>query len=204
VLGLAAACAGARPGVNELDGSSRRPLVVTHRSMRGAGFPENTLEAMANAIQGGSGGLEVDVSFTRDGRLVLWHDEDPRAPGETWPLAYDVGGPAPWHCPRSALPSARALGVAAVSLARPVLGLGAWEAFVASIRADRADLEAEVQAGGPRRRLLVWTLDREDELRAAIGLGVDVIITDEPALLEQLLGRPGPVDRDQLPAPAPG
>jgi glycerophosphoryl diester phosphodiesterase len=309
LLPRATACAAGAPALLPAGVAPGRPLAVTHRGAAGDAFPENTLEALRHALRAGARGVEVDVSFTRDGRLVLWHDEDPRtagatarrlgaAPGPyrplvpvdarrplpelrwaearlalgytrgdgkrlpfavplleealavvraqpavrlvvldlktaagpatgaayapalrralegsgleperllllhrdplvvrhlqralggTWALAHDGGGGGP----ASALASAQALGTPVVSLARAPCGPGAWAALVASVRGARAGIEAEVQAGLPRRRLLVWTLDREAELREAIALGVDLIVTDEPARLEALLA-PGP------------
>jgi glycerophosphoryl diester phosphodiesterase len=51
-------------------------FVVAHRG--GAGLrPENTLAAFANAIELGAEGFELDVHLTRDGELVVHHDERP-------------------------------------------------------------------------------------------------------------------------------
>jgi glycerophosphoryl diester phosphodiesterase len=48
-------------------------LIIGHR-----GAPhqacENTLESFAQALHLGANALELDVSITRDGHLVLWHD----------------------------------------------------------------------------------------------------------------------------------
>lgn len=61
------------------------PLVISHRTNEGDA-PENTLLGIARAIEGGCDAVEVDVRATRDGVLVLLHDEtlarttgDPRA-----------------------------------------------------------------------------------------------------------------------------
>ena len=50
-------------------------MIVT--SHRGAGFlePENTLRAIRRAIALGADQVELDVQLTRDGHLVLMHDE---------------------------------------------------------------------------------------------------------------------------------
>jgi glycerophosphoryl diester phosphodiesterase len=51
--------------------------VVAHRG--GAGLrPENTLAAFAHAIELGAEGFEFDVHRTRDGELVVHHDERPK------------------------------------------------------------------------------------------------------------------------------
>ena len=61
------------------------PLVISHRTNEGDA-PENTLLGIARAIEDGCDVVEVDVRATRDGVLVLLHDEtltrttgDPRA-----------------------------------------------------------------------------------------------------------------------------
>ncbi len=50
-------------------------MIVT--SHRGAGFlePENTLRAIRRAIELGADQVEIDVQLTRDGHLILMHDE---------------------------------------------------------------------------------------------------------------------------------
>jgi glycerophosphoryl diester phosphodiesterase len=53
---------------------SERPLLIAHRG--GPKYaPENTLAAFRNAIQAGVDMLECDVQRTRDGGLVVIHDE---------------------------------------------------------------------------------------------------------------------------------
>ncbi|MBM4411781.1 MAG: hypothetical protein FJ037_10820 [Chloroflexi bacterium] len=61
------------------------PLVISHRTNAGDA-PENTLLGIARAIEDGCDVVELDVRATRDGVLVLLHDEtlartagDPRA-----------------------------------------------------------------------------------------------------------------------------
>jgi glycerophosphoryl diester phosphodiesterase len=49
------------------------PLTVAHRGARSTA-PENTLEAVAAAIDAGSDLIEVDVHLAADGSLVLCHD----------------------------------------------------------------------------------------------------------------------------------
>lgn len=51
-----------------------KPLQIAHRG--GAGlWPENTLEAFTHAIDAGADGIELDVHLSRDGVLVVHHDE---------------------------------------------------------------------------------------------------------------------------------
>jgi len=57
------------PGVTRVE-----PLLVGHRGVRGQA-PENTVAAFRLALDAGLDGLEIDVQRTRDGSLVLVHDE---------------------------------------------------------------------------------------------------------------------------------
>lgn len=65
-----------------------RPLHIAHRG--GAGlWPENTIEAFEHAILDGADGIELDVHLTRDGVLVVHHDESlkpviARGPDGAW------------------------------------------------------------------------------------------------------------------------
>jgi glycerophosphoryl diester phosphodiesterase len=52
----------------------RRTLVWAHRGASGYA-PENTLEAFQKAIDLKADGIELDVQMTKDGRLVIIHDE---------------------------------------------------------------------------------------------------------------------------------
>jgi len=61
-----------RPGHPYLAGA---PLLIAHRGGAGLG-PENTLDAFSNAVhQWGADMLEMDVRATRDGEIVVIHDE---------------------------------------------------------------------------------------------------------------------------------
>lgn len=51
-----------------------RPLVIAHRGVTTEG-PENSIAALRAVIASGAQGVEIDVRATRDGALVLWHDE---------------------------------------------------------------------------------------------------------------------------------
>jgi glycerophosphoryl diester phosphodiesterase len=51
-----------------------RPLVIAHRGNK-ALYPENTLLALEDAVELGVDALEVDARLTRDGQLVIFHDE---------------------------------------------------------------------------------------------------------------------------------
>lgn len=51
-----------------------RPLVFAHRGASGY-FPENTLPAFKEAVRMGADGIELDIHKTKDGQLVVIHDE---------------------------------------------------------------------------------------------------------------------------------
>ena len=53
---------------------SEKTFVWAHRGASGY-RPENTLEAFALAAEMGADGVELDVHFTRDGQVVVIHDE---------------------------------------------------------------------------------------------------------------------------------
>lgn len=50
------------------------PVNFAHRGAS-ARAPENTLEAFRGAVRAGADGLELDVHLTRDGRVVVIHDD---------------------------------------------------------------------------------------------------------------------------------
>ncbi len=53
----------------------RRPLVFGHRGASGR-LPENTLASFRLALEEGADVLETDVHLTRDGQVVVAHDDD--------------------------------------------------------------------------------------------------------------------------------
>ncbi len=58
-----------------LEALSRRPFsVVGHRGAAGV-KPENTLASLEYAVENGADVVEVDVRATKDGKLILLHDE---------------------------------------------------------------------------------------------------------------------------------
>ncbi len=56
--------------------SDRIPLVSAHRGGPYPGFPENAIETFANVIKFTPAIIELDVAMTKDGVLVLMHDDN--------------------------------------------------------------------------------------------------------------------------------
>ena len=52
-----------------------KPLIYAHRGAS-AYAPENTMAAFYEAEKRGADGIELDVQMTKDGVLVVLHDED--------------------------------------------------------------------------------------------------------------------------------
>jgi glycerophosphoryl diester phosphodiesterase len=48
--------------------------ILAHRGFS-AGFPENTMKAFVEANKAGADGIEIDVQLTKDGEVVVIHDE---------------------------------------------------------------------------------------------------------------------------------
>lgn len=48
--------------------------IIAHRGSKGT-RPENTLPAFIAAIEDGADGIETDVHLSRDGQLIIMHDE---------------------------------------------------------------------------------------------------------------------------------
>lgn len=55
--------------------SDRIPMVSAHRGGPYPGFPENAIETFANVLQYTPAIIELDVAMTKDGVLVLMHDD---------------------------------------------------------------------------------------------------------------------------------
>lgn len=54
--------------------SVNRPIVFAHRGASGY-LPENTIPAFEKAVAMGANGIELDIHKTKDGQLVVIHDE---------------------------------------------------------------------------------------------------------------------------------
>ena len=63
-----------RFGAGEDRTVSRKTKIWAHRGASGYA-PENTMEAFTLAVQMGADGVELDVQLTKDGQIVVIHDE---------------------------------------------------------------------------------------------------------------------------------
>lgn len=52
------------------------PLIIGHRGVSADAAPENTLAAFHQAVEQGADGIELDVQFSADGKIVVIHDDD--------------------------------------------------------------------------------------------------------------------------------
>ena len=70
---------------NQIATVQQSPLIWAHRGASGYA-PENTLLAFKKAIELGANGIELDVQMTKDGELVVCHDEtiDRTSNGSGW------------------------------------------------------------------------------------------------------------------------
>jgi glycerophosphoryl diester phosphodiesterase len=66
-----------------------------------------------------------------------------------------------------------------------------WHGNYQAIHPHFSNVHAGVvdRAHAEGKRVNVWTVDGEADMRRMIGLGVDGLITDDPALACRLLGR---------------
>lgn len=59
---------------NLLDMSYKTPLLISHRGYSSV-YPENTMSAFAGALDIGADYIELDVQITKDGQIVVFHDD---------------------------------------------------------------------------------------------------------------------------------
>jgi len=183
----------------DLHALARRPAIVSHRTNAGDA-PENTLHGIEAAIRDGCEAVEVDVRATREGALVLFHDEtlervtgDPRRLAEVTLsdlAALRVHGPrgavAPIPTLRAALDAIagrcaivvdlpmRGLDAAIIDVVREA-GAEAWTWFTAHPPEDAAALRRAC----PRSRVFLsvaphptWVRDLSDAIDVATRLGL--------------------------------
>ena len=179
----------------------RTPAVVSHRTNAGSA-PENTLAGIEAAVRDGCAAVEVDVRATRDGALVLLHDETlERTTGDPRRLdavtldelraltvldAFDTG--VPQRVPTLAEALALLDGRIAIEIDLPMRGLEA--AIAAEVRAAGAESWTWFTAHPPEDAVALhhacpgahvylsvaphptWVRDLEDAIEVAARLGL--------------------------------
>lgn len=242
-----------------------RPAVIAHRGAS-AHAPENTLAAFELAVAQGADAIEFDVKLTRDGHVIVLHDQtldrttDGHGDLRQVPLGalrrLDAGGGFAERFRGERIPTLEEvfeavgqrilMNIELTNYATPLDGLvpavaalvkkfrleervlfssfyphnlrrakrllpqvpcglltwagwmGWWgrtvgvrgrvyEALHPNLQDADAGLVRRVQASG--RRVHVWTVNAEADLRRMIEAGVDGIFTDDPLLALRLLGR---------------
>jgi len=241
------------------------PIVIAHRGDN-THAPENTLAAFKLAADKGADAIEFDAKLTRDGHVIIIHDQTvdrtTNGHGEVRRMSFgalrdlDAGTLFPGRFPGEKIPTLEEIFetvgkrlyinveltnyatpfdalvpevvkiVKAFGLEKRVLfssffahnlvkarkllpevpcGLLTWSNWMGKwgrttgYRRDTyaalhpnivnvdAGLVSRVHAAG--KRLNVWTVNGEENLKRMIGCGVDGIFTDDPALALELLGR---------------
>jgi glycerophosphoryl diester phosphodiesterase len=108
--------------------STDTPQLIAHRGYAGEN-PENTIPAVrAAAADSRTDGIEIDVRATRDGRLIVFHDDDlrrltdaPRSIRDTpiWELSYETVSSYPIGDSDASIPTLTAV-LAAIPASIPV------------------------------------------------------------------------------------
>lgn len=111
-----------------------------------------------------------------------------RTTGQQVALAFDTEGPqgillGDWP---SAVQRNQSAGTRFALWGQPVITFQSSYAFLTQ-EVQRRDAINATRPAQERLRFIVWTLNDQDDLCAAVGLGVDGIITDEPGRLRHLV-----------------
>jgi len=75
-----------------MDGNTQGVMIMAHRGYSGVA-PENTIPAFEAAVEAGATAVELDVQMTKDGKIVVLHDDNiKRTTGvnaNIWDVTYD-------------------------------------------------------------------------------------------------------------------
>jgi glycerophosphoryl diester phosphodiesterase len=148
----------------------RRPLLIGHRGYP-ARYPENTLAAFTGAMDAGCDMIELDVTLTRDRRVVVIHDDTlDRTTNGSGPVrdrtveemrTLDAGS---WFAPRFAAERVPLLDeVIALTAGRCMLNIEIKEsAFEEGYPPDAIEHQVAelVKTGGAMDRVIVSSFDR--------------------------------------------
>ena len=221
---------------------------------RGASLylPEMSFVAYFEAVEQGADGFECDLRLSKDGYLILWHDDDmQRMAGSPLKIADSTLREIQEVFPAMIFEELLSIAIdekknLALETKHPVPTRGAVEKKLFEVLASNADLIKEsgieisimsfswlavqrakragykavyliehkwqrlfcfVDAVGPSveilkrhkgfakkvkasgKRLFVWTVNTEDDAKALIGSGADVVMSDAPGALREYLSQ---------------
>jgi len=167
----------------------KQTLVWAHRGASGYA-PENTLEAFRKAIEMGADGVELDVQLTKDGELVVIHDEtvDRTSDGSGWVKDFTYARISRFNYnrthkegyERAMIPTLEEV----YELLKPTgltinVELKTGVVFYPEIEERVLDLTARM---GKKhgKRVHVWTVNEEQYMRMVCEMQVDAMITNYP------------------------
>lgn len=164
------------------------PIVTAHRGYSTAA-PENTLPAFQLAIDHHSDRAELDVQMTKDGVVMVTHDTSLRRCTGRNANIYDL-----------TFAQVRELDPEIETGYILALGVGTYYDLPA---ADFFSVESTFITSGMVQQIHLrgktvsaWTVNRTEDARALLSLGVDDVITDKPEMVQDLLNEDADLDRN--------
>lgn len=195
------------------------PIVTAHRGYSTAA-PENTLPAFQLAINHHSDRAELDVQMTKDGVVMVTHDTSLRRCTGRNANIYDLTFAQVRELDAGRWFSARYAGTQIPTLEEVLdlckgkiqlnieietgyilaLGVGTYYDLPA---ADFFSVESTFITSGMVQQIHLrgktvsaWTVNRTEDARALLSLGVDDVITDKPEMVQDLLNEDADLDRN--------
>ena len=185
-----------------------RTKVWAHRGASGY-VPENTLDAFQKAVEMGADGIELDVQMTKDGELVVIHDEtiDRVSDGKGWVKDYTYAELKKFNFnkthpeyEREEIPTLEQVYL----LIKPtnlMINVEIKTGIVNAVDYACDILKADAlhpadfnvwypefldQCRKRNRRVHVWTVNDEQQMRTFCEAGVDAIITNYPDIAKSV------------------
>ena len=194
------------------------PIVTAHRGYSTAA-PENTLPAFQLAIGHHSDRAELDVQMTKDGVVMVTHDTSLRRCTGRNANIYDLTFAQVRELDAGRWFSARYAGTQIPTLEEVLdlckakeldpeietgyilaLGVGTYYDLPA---ADFFSVESTFITSGMVQQIHLrgktvsaWTVNRAEDARDLLSLGVDDVITDKPEMVQDLLNEDADLDRN--------
>ena len=185
-----------------------RTKVWAHRGASGY-VPENTLDAFQKAVEMGADGIELDVQMTKDGELVVIHDEtiDRVSDGKGWVKDYTYAELKKFNFNKThpeyekeEIPTVEQVYLLIkptklminVEIKTGIVNAADYACDI--LKADAlhpADFnvwypEFLDQCRKRNRRVHVWTVNDEQQMRTFCEAGVDAIITNYPDIAKSV------------------